>query len=72
MIKSAKFNSGKTELTIVMAVTDGLPQSPSGKTLQVATTGGNQPSGAVVSLKAIDHAVIIGLNAYVKNPDHVK
>ena len=72
MIKSAKFNGNKSELTIVMAVTDGLPESPSGKTLQVATTGGNQPSGAVVSVKGTDHAVIIGMNAYIKNPDYVK
>ena len=49
-------------LTIQIPVNDPPRPSSSGKTLIVATSGGNQPTTATVNGKP----VTIGLNAYIK------
>lgn len=40
--------------------------SKSGKTLVVATSGGNKATDAAVSIDGVDHNIIVGLNAYIK------
>ena len=56
----AEINS-KNELIVTIPLTDPRP-SASGKTLVVATSGGNKPTAATVNGKP----VIIGLNAYIQ------
>lgn len=48
-------------LTIRIPVNDPPRPSASGKTLIVATSGGNKPTGATVN----GQPVIVGLNAYI-------
>ena len=62
MSMKATINKQDKTITIVMPLTDGLPPSASGKTLQVASSHGNQPTALQVDGKP----VIIGCNAYVK------
>ncbi len=64
---TAEIKSGNLVITIP-AVTKDMKQSGSGKTLIIASTGGNVASSAVVN----GSPVIIGLNAYIKNPDYVR
>ncbi|KKN32331.1 hypothetical protein LCGC14_0814800 [marine sediment metagenome] len=42
--------------------------SPSGKTLQVASSHGNTPTSVQVN----GSPLIVGVNAFIKNPDYVK
>ena len=42
--------------------------SPSGKTLQVASSHGNTPTAVMVA----GSPVIVGVNAFIKNPDYKK
>ncbi len=42
--------------------------SATGKTLQVASSHGNQPT----SVQVDGQPVVVGVNAYIKNPNHSK
>jgi len=65
-----KLNGNK--LTIEATIDKNGRVSGSGKTLILATSGGNKASG--VSLASGDHKgseVTVGFNAYIRNPDYV-
>lgn len=58
---TAEIKGGNLIITLP-AHTDSIPPSKSGKTLLVATTNGNQPSGAMVK----GQPLIVSVNAYIK------
>ena len=58
----------KGELIITIPVNAKPVPSTSGKTLQVASSHGNTPTNIQVD----DSPLIVGVNAYIKNPKYVK
>ena len=61
MILDAKIDEQAKTLTLVLRLQDPTP-SASGKTLVVASTHGNVPSGVKINGKD----VIVGINAYIR------
>lgn len=57
-------NITDNKLTIEIDLDSDLGITPSGKSIGIATSHGNQQIG--------DDGVILGLNCYRKNPDYVK
>lgn len=55
----------KGTMTIVVPIQTPTP-SASGKTLVIATTSGNRPSGVKYVHDGIPREIVIGLNAYFK------
>lgn len=62
----AELKGGNLILTIPVNDPKNLPLSSSGKTFIVASTGGNVATSVAVN----DQPVVIGLNAYIKNPGY--
>lgn len=58
----------KGHLTIRIPVNAKPTVSDSGKTLQVASSHGNAPT----SVQVDGSPLIVGVNAYIKNPNYVK
>ena len=61
MLLEAKIDEQAKTLTLVMRLQEPAP-SASGKTLVVASTHGNVPSGAKIN----GQDVIVGVNAYIR------
>jgi hypothetical protein len=55
-------------LVLRVPITEGLPASPTGKTLQVASSHGNLATAATLQ----GQPIVIGLNAYIRNPKYQK
>lgn len=66
MLKSAKYDKSKSELTLVMEMRKEAKASASGKTNVWATTGGNVVAeGVTVDGKPL----VVGVNAYTRVKD---
>jgi hypothetical protein len=65
---TATIDTKAKTLTIVLPLNETPAPSSTGKTLVVATSGGNFPTTAQVNGKP----VVIGVNAYIKNDEYVK
>jgi hypothetical protein len=61
MILDAKIDEQAGTLTLILKLQEPTP-SASGKTLVVASTHGNVPTGVNID----GHTVIVGVNAYIK------
>ena len=73
MLTGATLSKDGKSLTITLSVNEVLDPSGSGKTLQVATTGGNTPTPITMEdEKGRKQAVVVGATAYIKNADYVK
>ncbi len=64
----AELKDGNLVLTINADTKDPQPSKSSGKSLVVASSGGNVQT----SLQVKGSNVTIGVNAYIPNPDYVK
>lgn len=65
---NAKLSADKKTLTIEIEVNPTPIASSTGKTLSVASSGGNIPMASVV---IGGHPVKIGVNAFIPNPAYV-
>ena len=63
----AELKGNNLVLTIPVNDAKNLPLSSSGKTFIVASTNGNVATPVTVN----DQSLVIGLNAYIRNPDYV-
>jgi hypothetical protein len=68
-IESVEMSKDGKKATIVLDLTGEGAESSSGKTLILASTGGNQPVGEMTAGPYKGRKLVLGLNCYVyKNP----
>lgn len=66
-----KVSIEKSELVIRLPL-ESPKLSPTGKTMGIASSHGNQKSGTMFKWKGTDHEIVVGVNAYFANPDRAK
>ena len=62
----------KDKITIVLDKNKDMTVSPSGKTLQVASSHGNVGTGLMAKVDNQDIPIVAGVNVFCKNPNYVK